>query len=102
MQWQGLCNQGNFFETARLSGQHEKSFEVGFVHPHRCSLYLTGVASTFDSSFINGFTEKNLCRHGPHRSAGTRSTRHNIAVIPGTCSAAIRCKSKLPQIPQCA
>ncbi len=62
----------------------------------------TGAASVLCSTLITGFTEKNLCRHGSHRSAGIRSARQNIAIIPGTCSAAIRCNSKLPQILQCA
>ena len=64
--------------------------------------YLTGAVSALRSSLISGFTEKNLCRHGSHRNAGIRSARQNIAIIPGTCSAAIRCNSKLPQFLQCA
>src|SRR6266852_3015297 len=64
--------------------------------------HLTGAGSALRSSLISGFTEKNLCRHGSHRNAGIRSTRKNIATIPGTCSAAIRCNSKLPQFLQCA
>jgi len=70
--------------------------------PECVGSHLTGAGSGPCSFLLTGFTEKNLCRHGSHRSARIRSTRQNIAIIPGTCSAAIRCNSKLPQIPQCA
>ena len=56
-------------------------------------VYFAAVAATSCTSWINGRTEKNLCRHGSQRSAGNRNTRPIIAVIPGTYSAEIFCNS---------
>jgi hypothetical protein len=43
-----------------------------------------------------------LFLHGSHRRAGTRNNLHNPASAPPTYSGAIICKSKFPQIEQCA
>jgi hypothetical protein len=64
--------------------------------------YSLCVAATLSLSRSNGRTEKNLCRQGSQRNAGTRSTRPISDAIPGTYSAEMRCNSKFPQIPQCA
>ena len=64
--------------------------------------YSMGVTSALRSSRNMGSTEKNLFRQGSQRNAGTRKTRPRMDAIPGTCSAEIRCNSRLPQIPQCA
>jgi hypothetical protein len=49
-----------------------------------------------------GRNEKNLCRHGSHLTAGNPSQRPTTDVTPGTFSAAIRCNSRLPQMPHLA
>jgi hypothetical protein len=67
--------------------------------PCHCSL---GAAATCDSPRRSGRTEKNLCRQGSQRNAGSFRIRQKMAVACGTCSAEIRCNSKLPQIPQWA
>jgi hypothetical protein len=54
------------------------------------------------STGIFGRTEKNLCLHGSHRSAGNRSSRPKNAPIPGTNSGAMLFNSVLPQMAQCA
>jgi hypothetical protein len=64
--------------------------------------YLLGAVAAECSSRRNGLIEKNLWRQGSQRSAGSPKRRPTFAVTPGTCSAEMRCNSRLPQIPQCA
>jgi hypothetical protein len=71
----------------------------GHEDPRRYSLC---AAATDRSSRRSGRTEKNLCLHGSQRNAASPRIRQRIVVTPGTCSAEMRCSSRLPQIPQCA
>jgi hypothetical protein len=64
--------------------------------------YLLGAAAALGSSWCSGLIEKNLWRQGSQRNAGSPRIRPRNAVTPGTCSAEMRCNSRLPQIPQCA
>ncbi len=61
-----------------------------------------GGAVSLGFSRRSGLTEKNLLRHSAQRNAGSPRIRPIIDVWPGTCSGAIRCKFRLPQIRQCA
>ena len=47
----------------------------------------------------SGRREKNLCRHGAHRNAGSLSTLPSRENVPVTFSGEIRWSSRLPQIP---
>src|SRR6266852_563488 len=59
--------------------------------------YSLDAAVTGRSSRRRGRTEKNLCRQGWHRSAVSPRIRPKAAAAPGTRSAEMRCKLKLPQ-----
>lgn len=65
-------------------------------------LYSACAAATPFCEGRNGRTEKNLCRHDTQRSAGKSRMRPKKDIAPGTRSAEMRCKLRLPQIWQCA
>jgi hypothetical protein len=46
-----------------------------------------------------GLNEKNLCRQGVHRTAGSFNHRPSADNAPVTFSGEILCSSRLPQIP---
>jgi len=77
-------------------------FALHLLRKLQTSRYLVGAGAGERSSWRRGLIEKNLWRQGSQRNAGSPRMRPRNAVIPGTCSAEIRCNSRLPQIPQCA
>ncbi len=64
--------------------------------------YSPCAAATGRSSRRSGLIEKNLCRQGSHRKAGSPRILPRIAVPPGTRAAEMRRNARLPQIPQWA
>jgi len=91
-------------KLSRSGGKNQEE-QIGRLCPGAVLVeryYSPCAAATGRSSLRSGLIEKNLCRQGSQRKAGSPRILPSIAVPPGTRAAEMRRNARLPQIPQWA
>ncbi len=101
----GVCLHGHSGRDLPRSSAKNQEEQIGRSCPGAVLVedyYSPCAAATGRSSRRSGLIEKNLCRQGSHRKAGSPRILPRIAVPPGTRAAEMRRNARLPQIPQWA